>query len=555
MDLKIINKGFLWILPVLLCCCRPDHGNEAKTVFRYNESQGIPTLDPAMARNQVIIWPVAQLFNGLVQLDDMLQIVPCIAKRWEIGDNGKLYTFYLKDEVFFHDHPFFSNGMGRKVTAHDFEYSFNRIMDPLTASPGSWVFSQVDMDKGGFRALNDTVFQIQLKQPFPAFLGILAMQYCSVVPQELVGHYGADFGKNPVGTGPFQMKYWKVGEKLIFVKNPNYFERDSMGVPLPYLDAVAISFIRDKQSEFLEFMKMELDFLNHIHVSYKNELLTPSGNLNPKYDDRLKLYKTNYLNTEYLAIYMDRMEGEGVFPLHDIRLRRAINLGFDRKKMLRYLRNDIGEPALSGFIPKGLPGYLPGWGFGFNPDSARMLVDSYVRDHGPVPVLTLTTTSDYKDLCEFIQHDLADIGLTIEIDVSVGATFRSMVANGKLSFFRASWIADYPDAENYLSLFYSNNFSPTGPNYTHFKDPHYDRLYEKSLQVVDLEERTGLYLQMDQLLMQHAPVVPLYYDQVVRFTHHNVMGMSINPINLLVLKNVRKVNGSKSVHTSPSTSM
>jgi len=531
---------FLIILFIQVSCYTHRDENTQK-VFRYNESQGISTLDPAFARIQVIIWPVAQIFNGLLQLNDTLGIEPCIAKRWEVSADGMEYTFYLRDDVYFHDNIVFKNSIGRKVNADDFKFSFNRIIDEKTASPGSWIFSNVDFSaEKGFQAVHDTVFRIYLKQPFPAFPGVMTMQYCSVVSREAVEYYGNDFGRQPVGTGPFMYKYWKEMEKLILVKNPHYFEKDEQGNQLPYLDAVAISFVRDKQSEFLEFMKQEIDFLNHVHKSYKNELLTPAGQLNPKYEDKLIMYKDNYLNTEYLAIYVGDKIDQSQNPLKYKEIKQAINYGFDRVKMLRYLRNNIGEPALAGFIPRGLPGYVEGWGYHFDPDTARLLVEKVKAEIGEIPPITLTTTGDYSDLCEFIQHELSAIGLTIQIEISVGATFRSMVANSKAPFFRASWLADYPDAENYLALFYSKNFSPAGPNYTHFSNEEFDKLYEQSLKERNLEKRTGLYHQMDKIIMNEAVIVPLFYDQVVRFTHKEVEGLSTNPVNLLVLKKVKK---------------
>ena len=527
------------LLIFFLSFCQNRRVNDNRTVFRYNESQGIATLDPAFARNQVLIWPVAQLFNGLVQLNDTLGIEPCIAKNWTISGNGLEYTFILRNDVFFHDHKIFKNGHGRKVKASDFEFSFKRIVDPKTASPGSWIFSNIDFNKNdGFYALNDTVLKIYLKHSFPPFLGILTMQYCSVVPKEIIDLLKEDFGRNPVGTGPFMFKYWKDGEKLIFIKNPKYFEKDSDGNQLPYTDAVSISFVRDKQSEFLEFMKGDIDFLNGVHASYKKELLTSTGELNPKYKGKIKIYKTNYLNTEYLAFYLGKnIKNDN--PLQYKEIRKAINYGFDRIKMMKYLRSGVGEPALSGFIPKGIGGYEEGCGYKYNPDTARFLVKKIEKIIGKIPELVLTTTGDYVDICEFIQHELSGVGLKIKIEVSVGATFRSSVANGKLSFFRGSWIADYPDAENYLALFYSKNFAPNGPNYSHFSNEKFDKMYEDSFFESDMNKRISMYKKMDKIILDEAVVVPLFYDQVIRFTRNNVEGLTVNPINLLELKKIR----------------
>jgi len=544
---KMLLKSLLLIICSLLCACKNKFENEdGKTVFRYNESSGINSLDPAFARNQANIWAVNQLFNGLTQLDDDLNIVPCIAKNWDISDDALTYTFYLHNNVFFHEHELFG-GKERKVTAADFAYSFKRLTSSKTASPGAWIFNIVAKDEEhtyAFKALNDTTFQIKLSKPFPPFLGMLSMQYCAVVPHEITEHYGKDFRSNPIGTGPFKFKLWKEGVKLVLVKNENYFEFDEEGKPLPYLDAVSITFIIDKQTAFLEFVKGNIDFISGIDASYKDELLTRNGTLNPKYAETLNLSKKPYLNTEYLGFLVDAelpLSKQSV--LNDKRIRLAINYGFDRKKMMLYLRNNIGIPALSGFIPAGMPSYDSSIvvGFNYNPDKARQLLTEAGYPNGKnLPPITLSTNASYLDLCQYIQSELDAVGIKIKIDVSPPGTLRELIARSQVNFFRGSWIADYPDAENYLSLFYSKNFSPDGPNYTHFKDDTFDYLYEKSLSVIDDSVRFDLYCQMDDIILNHAPIVPLYYDEVLRFTQKNIIGLGNNPLNLLVLKRVRK---------------
>ncbi len=531
----------------LLASCGSDSGSkDDRKVFCYNESAGISTLDPAFSRDQATIWACHQLYNGLLQTNEDLSIAPCIAKSFDISDDGLTYTFHLRRDVCFHDDPLFENGKGRPVIAADFVYSFNRIVDEKLASPGAWIFSNVALDPQGrwaFRASDDSTFAITLRQKFPPFAGLLTMTYCSVVPHEVVKHYGPDFRKHPVGTGPFKFKMWKEGVKLVYVKNPTYFEFDH-GQRLPYLDAVAITFLVDKQSAFLEFIKGKIDFLSGIDASYKDELLTKKGTLNPKYEGRIKLITQPYLNTEYLGFLMD--EKNPVMrhsPLRDKRIRQAINYGFDREKMMKYLRNNIGYPAVNGFIPKGMPGFDSTFaGYTYQPDKARLLLAEagYPNGRG-LPEITMTTTSSYLDLCEYIQHQLNEIGFTINIDVNPPATLREVIAKSNVAFFRGSWIADYPDAENYLSLFYAPNFCPQGPNYTHYANPAFDDLYNKARNEVNDSVRYELYRAMDKMLMEEAPVVVLYYDQVLRFVQNNIEGLGSNPLNLLTLKKVKKL--------------
>ncbi|WP_434084778.1 ABC transporter substrate-binding protein [Leeuwenhoekiella parthenopeia] len=537
-----IKNSYLFQTSLVACLCfsvflnscsNPKGQNRESQVFRYNEHYNVATLDPAFARNPPIIWPTNQLFNGLVQQDDSLNIVPDLAKRWTVDSSATRYTFTLRDDVFFHKHPQFKTpDSTRKLVASDFVYSFDRLKDPAVASPGSWVLSNV----AGYEAVNDSTFSIQLNKQFPAFLGLLTMRYCSAVPREIVAYYGSEFRSHPVGTGPFKFKRWEEGVKLVLRKNELYFETDENGVQLPYLEAVAITFLPDKQSEFLQFAQGNLDMLNSLDPSYKDELLTATGKLKEKYRDDVKTITGPFLNTEYLGFFLDSPQDE----IRSEMLRKAVNYGFDRVKMIKYLRNGIGEPAQAGFIPKGLPGYGTS-GFEYNPAKARKLIEAYKEQTGNQnPVISIGTNSQYMDICEYIQREIGKLGLSINIDVMPPSTLRQLKSTGKLDAFRASWIADYPDAENYLSLYYSKNFTPNGPNYTHFKNDAFDRLYEASFKLTELEERKVLYQKMDSILIAKAPFVTLYYDQVIKFVHKDVHGLKANPQDFLVLKRVRK---------------
>lgn len=501
-------------------------------IFRYNEASGINSLDPAYAKDLPHIWACNQLYNGLVSMDKQLNVVPSIAKSWLISSDGLTYTFHLRNDVFFHHHTLFPDS-SRRVVASDFYYSFNRLMKRETASPGSWIFNAVAIDSGfySFHALNDTTFQIKLSSSFPPFIEMLTMTYASVVPREIVEHFGTDFRKNPVGSGPFKFQYWKEGVKLVLRKNEHYFETEQ-GKRLPLLDAVSISFLNDKQTAFMEFAKGELDFMSGIDARYKDEILTRDGLLKAKYADRIKLYKEPYLNTEYLGILVDPEKHNS---LTDKWLRQAINYSIDRRKLIRFLRNGIGIPGHSGIIPSGLKGYdsLLSIGYQYNPEKARQLMAQF----GPIEKkITLTTTADYVDVCKYIQAQLSETGINIELEISPAATMREMRAKSELTFFRASWVADYPDAENYLSLFYSKNKSPDGPNYTHFESKVFDSIYLHTMSIYNVDERKELYRMLDSIVMEDAPVVVLYYDEVLRFVNQRVKNLGSNPINLLDLR-------------------
>lgn len=532
---RLINTyvSIICLFTLFSSCIQEKATNRAHLVFRYNEHANITSLDPAFAKDQRNIWAVHQLFNGLVEMDENLNVIPSIAKSWKVSEDALTYTFTLRNDVYFHEHALFGEKKTRTVNAYDFEYSFGRILDDKLASSGRWIFKSVE----SFNAIDTTTFQIRLKQPFPAFLSLLTMKYCSVVPKEIVTHYGNDFRANPIGTGPFQFKIWEENTKLVFRKNPHYFEKDDNGIRLPYLEAIAITFLPDKQSEFLQFVQGNLDFLNSLDPSYQDEILNASGRLQEKYRNNFQMISGPYLNTEYLGIYM----GDSTNVSSHHLLRKAMNYSFDRQKMITYLRSGIGTPATHGFIPKGLPGFANIKGFEYQPDKAKDLVVQYKKETGNLtPEVAITTNGQYLNFCEYIQRELEKIGIKASVNVIPASTLRELRSKGELPIFRASWIADYPDAENYLSLFYSKNFTPNGPNYTHFKNTQFDTWYEAALRETDASTRVDLYTKMDSLLISEAPLIPLYYDQVVRFTQKNVQGLGNNALNLLELKRVKK---------------
>ncbi len=522
-------------------CRNRGEAPDENQVFRYNEAADITSLDPAFARDQPNIWAVNQVFNGLVQLNDDLGIIPCIATRWEVSQDGRQYTFHLRRDVYFHNDTCFPEGVGRPVTANDVAFSFLRIMDPTTASPGAWVFGWL-REEAPFSVPDDSTFVIRLKEPFPPFLGILTTPYCMIVPQEAIRAYGREFRRNPVGTGPFRFAFWKEGVKLVLRRNPAYFETEGEG-RLPYLEAVNITFLADRQSAFLEFVKGNLDFISGIDPAYKDELLTRQGKLNPKYAGRVNLLRKPYLNTEYLGILVDTaspvMKDN---PLRRLKVREAISLSFDRRKMIAYLRNSIGVPGIYGIVPPGLPGADTANRYGgYDPlRAAGLLAEAGFPGGQGLPPVTLSSTPDYLDICKYIQFQTAALGIDLRIEVTPPAAMKEMKAQAKLPFFRASWIADYPDAESYLSLFLTDNFCPGGPNYTHFSDSGYDKLYRLAMGEVGDSLRLDYYRTMQQEIMARVPVVILYYDEVLRFTGKNVHGLGINAMNLLSLKRVKK---------------
>jgi len=529
-----LNTYFLLsnvLIASIFFACSSTETTSTKKFFRYNQASGISSLDPAFAKDQATIWATTQLFDGLVQVDESLQVQPAIAKSWSISEDGLTYTFQLREDVWFHDDALFKEGKGRTVIAQDVVYSFGRIIDDKVASPGRWIFTDRLDETTPFKAIDQHTFQLKLRKAFRPILGILTMPYCYIVPQEVVEHYGKDFRTHPVGTGAFKFKTWRENEVLVYEANTKYFEQGK-----PYIDGVRISFFDTKKTEYMKFKEGALDFISGIDATFKDELLTKEGTILPELSNQLVLLKAPYLNAEYLAFNMETQNE----ALQKKEVRQAINYGFDRVKMMQYLRNNIGKPANAGFIPVGLPSYNSSAvkGFTYNVEKAKqLLVEAGYPNGKGLPKFKLMTNASYQDLGTFILKQLSEIGIVADMEINQSSFLRQMMVKGEVDFFRGSWIADYPDGENFLTVFYGGN--PAPPNYTRFKNADFDALYQQALTENNDVKRYDLYQQMDRILIEEAPVIPLFYDEVTLFTQKNVTGLKTNAQNLLVLKNVR----------------
>lgn len=264
------------ITALLLISCGNEQ-SETENIFVMNQMLGVETLEPVMSNTVQTIWVLSMLMEGLVSFDKQNKIKPTIAKSWEISDNGLEYTFILRDDVYFHDDECFPGGKGRKVTAYDFEYCLTRVNDPKSMSRGAWVWRDKikgaseyidarskDMDEpsgiSGIKVVNDTTLVLTLVSPFAPFLSTLTMSYGYVYPHEAVEHYGSDIGQNPVGTGPFKFLNWDIGKEMNLTRNEKYWDKDSDGNQLPYLDGVKMTFTQSSETEFLDFVNGKYDF-------------------------------------------------------------------------------------------------------------------------------------------------------------------------------------------------------------------------------------------------------------------------------------------------------
>lgn len=532
--------AFIIVSCLFFSCSDPGQKQSANT-FHINISNGyIESLDPAYAKSIEMMRMVHMLYNTLTETDENLHLKPALAKSWKVSGDGLTYIFHIRNDVFFQDNELFPNGKGRLMTANDVAYSFSRIIDPKVASYGAWIFNDKVDSTNPFVAIDDTTLQIRLRSPFRPLPEILSMPYCSIVPKEVTTYWGKDFRSHPCGTGAFQFKYWDESNVLVMHKNPHYWERDPSGNSLPYLDAVQVTFIDSKATEFLLFMQGKLDFVNGIDGSFKDLVLKKDGSLREQFRKKFQLKKRTYLDSEYLGFLMDSTNTLVTnSPIKNVLVRQAINYAIDRKKIVTYFRNGIGIPACSGFIPAGMPGYDSSAGFGYHYDlqrSLQLLTKAGYPNGKGLGIIKMQTPDIWADIVNFVAEELKEVGIIVQVENIQPNVLKQEMSRSRSLIFRGTWIADYPDAESYLAFF--NSRLPAPPNYTRFKNTTFDQWYDESINAPDTI-RWKLYRAMDSLAMSYAPVIPLFYDQILHFTQNKVSGFTSNPMNIYELKYVR----------------
>lgn len=520
----------------LIWSCTVEDFNDDERVFRYNESAGITTLDPAHSRSLELMWVADALYDGLVELSPELEVIPAIARSWEWDEDG--VVFHLRKGVRFSNQDDVKGlEEGRDVVARDVVYSLERLRDPEVASPGEWILDAVQDD--GIIAINDSTLRINLKYDFPPFLGLLTTPYASIVAEEAVVAHGSDFRSKPAGTGPFKLAWWEENVAIVLHRNEGYWERDSIGTQLPYLEAVHIDFVPDMGSEYLGLIQGRYDFISGLHPAYMEDLMDVNGGLAEKHKADLSLRRIPFLKTDYIGLFVDEKRST-LTPFLDVRVRQALSMSIDRIGISRNLRRNSVLPS-DKFVPPSLPGATKHSPPIYDLELARTLLNEAGYPNGEgFPEFELSTTSDYVDICAAIQHGWQKLGLNVQIDVSPPSVHSENVATSKSIAFKKSWLADYADSENFFGLFLEKNFSPGGPNYTHFRNDYFEELYMRSMSVSEKDIRWELYSKMDSIVHSEMPVIPLFHDQVTHFVRNSIEGWIVSPVNRLELRYVKK---------------
>jgi peptide/nickel transport system substrate-binding protein/oligopeptide transport system substrate-binding protein len=472
------------------------------------------TLDPALISDTYSFTVAQQIFDGLVQYDGTLTIVPAIAQSWKASRDGLSWTFTLRKGVKFHN--------GREVTANDVVYSFTRILDPKTGSKAAEIFLKVKGAKEfvegraktvqGLRALDRYTIQIELTEASAPFVASLAIGYAKIVPREVVEELGPGFGGRPVGTGPFKFTSWKKDEEIVLEANQDYF------VGRPFLDRLDYKIYPGTPTD-----KMFASFENG---GLEDSLIPASELEQVQGTGKYQFVRRPILGVRFFGF--NTTQG----PLANRLVRQAIARAIDREALVRDIHKNRFK-AGQGFLPPGAYGYDPQFRpYLFDPQRARDLLAKAGYPEGKgLPVLQFWSsvrTPDFEREHEAIQKYLADVGIQLELHYHTNwPSFNSQVYEGKFPVFRYGWVADVPDPDNFLyRLFHSQSRN----NLTRYHNDQVDRLLDRARAEQDYLNRVELYRQADKLIMEDAPVIPLSYYSYERLFQPYVRSIEVSAL-------------------------
>ncbi len=571
--MKNVLVGSLAVLIVVFSSCGGNKRTEAEKltavnggkyaggIFRMNEVEYFRSLYPLNVTEVTSHRITNQLYEGLVGFSQTdLTIVPMIAERWDVDSAFTSFTFHLRKGVKFHDSEVFADGKGREVTANDFKYTFTKLCEANADNQGSWVFQgkvkgcqeyyastqtgqPLPEGVSGVQVIDDYTLKIELNKTFTGFLNMLALPFTAVFPKEAVEKYGQNLRVKAVGTGPFVLKEVNEGNYVILEKNPNYWGKDADGNQLPYLDGIKVTFIKDRKSELLEFDNGKIDLLYRLPLELTSDIVTADDKLQPAYSK----YQLQVAPTLALQYYGFQHKGD-LFKNKDLRI--AFNYAVDKQSIVQYTLKGAGLAAIHGVVPPGVPGYdyKVIKGFDYDPAKAREhLTKAGYPDGKGFPKLTLQINSGgghNEQIAEAIQKMLKEnLNINVEINVVPFAQHLELVETGKTQFWRSGWIADYPDAENFLNLFYSKHIPATLEersylNSVRYTNPEFDKIFEEALVTVDDDQRQLLYVKADQMMIDDAAIIPIYYYKDHRLLQPRVKNF---PQNSMEYRNLRDV--------------
>ncbi len=486
-----------------------------------------PTLDPALAGDAESAIYVVEIFSGLVTLDQNLRVAPDIAESWDVNSDRTVYTFHLRKEAKFHD--------GRPVTAQDFKYSVERAANPATTSPTADTYlgdivgvkdklNRLAPDVKGVKVIDDYTLQITIDAPKSYFLAKLTFPTAFIVDKNNVERGGRTWTDKPNGTGPYKLKEYVRGQRIVLARNESYY-----GDPKPQVEEV--DFILGGGSFMTMYENGDLESAR-VGISDYERVTDPSSPLNKE------LSIAPELSTQFIVFNTRKP------PFDDVNVRKAFALAIDRQKVVDVVFRKLPIPANS-ILPPGMPGYAePQTKTPFDPAQAKQLL-AQSKYAGKLPDITWTTVGGGGAAAEDIQAMTAmlkeNLGINVSIQQTDWPTFIGQLndpSKNPYQVFDIGWIGDYADPQDFLDILFHTGSTQ---NWAAYSNPAVDKLLDQAGLEKDNAARFKLYQQAEQMILADYPVLPLTYARQYWLTKPYAKGVIYPPMIIPRLKYISLV--------------
>ncbi len=553
-------------LPMIFSSCSGGDADTASLIakggkkyggsFRFMSAEKIASIFPTHSADLYSSRIVTQIYEPLLRIDPAtLKAVPCIAESFTANDDATVYTFKIRKGVKFHEDDCFGGG-SRELNANDVKFSLDLACSGLEDNQVSYLLvekvkgasefqkkSKTSLPKegvSGIKVINDQTVEITLDEPFSGFEYVLTHVGLGISPREAFDKYSKEVGKHPVGTGPFKLESF-TEDKIILARNANYWDKDEFGNQLPFLDKVEVTYAQNKRSELMAFRNEEIDLVLELPVEEIDHILGTLKEAQEGKNVRHKVESEQSMSMMYIAMACDSDE------FSDERVRKAFNLAIDRKAIVDERLEGEGWPALNGFVPS-IANYPSEKvkGYKYDPAQAKALMAAAgFKDGKNFPELDFYVNtvegSGIHNACIAIAQQIKEnLGVTLKVQLCTMDERKNAIASGKAKIWREGWIADYPDAENFLALFYAGNISENASmvNTFKFKSEDFDALFLKALSETDPDKRTALLVQCDQMVIDKAAVMPVLTDDHVVMVNARIKNFEANPLESIFLREV-----------------
>lgn len=562
MRLTIISSLFLIGSLFVSCSGGEEPVEELKAVggkqyggeFKFMSSEKVQSIFSASTQDLYTARVVSQIFEPLLTIDPTsMDVVPNIAESYEVSDDAKVYTFKIRKGVSFHKDDCFG-GKSRELNAEDVKFSLdfacsghklNKVQH-LLVNRIEGAQDYCDKTKSGpvkggvkgIKVIDDHTVEVTLAKPFIGFEKIVTHLSLGIFPKEALDKYGDKIGEHPVGTGPFSLES-NTDEKVVLARNPHYWKKDEFGNRLPFLSKVIVTYTKDKISELKAFRNGEIDLVLEIPVEEINNIF---GTLEEaKTNIKHKVDSQKSFSTNYVAMNLQNSE------FSNVDVRRAFNMAINRDEIIESWLEGEGWAAKHGFVPamKNYPTDKVK-GHEFNPEKAQELMKKagYPNGNGFPVIDFYVNTKEGSTIHKMAQAIASEIKQNLNVDLNIVlCTFEEReqaIKDGRAKMWRTGWIADYPDPESFLAMFYGGNISDNQSmvNTFKYKNAQYDALFDQALTETDPEKRMDLFVQCDQIIVDDAVVMPIFTDDHIVLINARVRNFKATPMESVLLTNV-----------------